>query len=95
VYLGLAGGNREITMGYTGEAPSFCEVNPACAKSFEEIERRLMKAEDDSWRQKIDNKLSDLQADIANLNGRLVGYLAAAGVLGGGLVFLAQKVFAK
>lgn len=69
-----------------------CENSPACDKAFEEIERRLGKLEDESWKEKLTEKLTEVEKAIANLNGRLVGYLAAASVLGASLLFVAQRV---
>lgn len=70
----------------------FCEVNPACMKSFEEVERRISRLEEDPWKKELTQGLTEVKEAIANLNGRLVGYLAAAGILGAGLLFVAQRV---
>jgi len=71
-----------------------CE-NPVCARRFDESERRLEKLEKDDWRKEIGELRSvifDLKASLANLNGRMVGYLAAAAILASVLSGVAQYV---
>lgn len=62
-------------------------------QKFEEHEKRLARLEDETWKDKVIEKLAELQASVANLNGRLVGYVLAAGVLGSVVAFIATKVF--
>lgn len=76
----------------SGEHP-ICEQNPACTKSFIEVERRLTKLEDFGWVESIRSDIKSLDRAVANLNGRLSGYVIAGGLLGAALTFVAQRVF--
>jgi hypothetical protein len=56
---------------------------------FQEIDRRMKSIE------RIWETLNTIQKDVANLNGRMAGYLLAGGVLGAALGFVAQLALKK
>lgn len=70
-----------------------CELNPACAKSFEELERRVTKLENDDWPKRLSDKLEAVQASVATLNGKLAGYVMVGTCLGAVISFMAAKLF--
>lgn len=79
-------------MSASGEHAICGQMLPSCQKSFDECERRIARLEDDDFKQKLWDALSRLQSDVANLNGRLAGYVAVGSVFGAALSFLVQRM---
>lgn len=69
-----------------------CVTPEVCYRRFDELERRMTILESDTWRDNMWGKINDIAKDVANLNGRITGYLLAGGVLGAVLATLAQLV---
>lgn len=62
----------------------------ACEGRFRDLGRRLELLEDD-WRS-MGDALSDIREKLAELKGRMAGYLVAASLLGTAVAFLAAYV---
>jgi len=75
-------------------AEAVCE-NPVCERRFDELERRITALEDDESLEKIWNAVNEIREKVANLNGRIAGYLIAGGLLGAVVAVLAQLLLAK
>lgn len=74
------------------------ETQPLCDRRFDDLERRLELLEKAEWRSELKDlakAVGDLKEQLANLNGRMIGYLAAAGVLAAILSGLVQFVLRK
>jgi len=84
----------------TGEFPAAPahDSQPVCAQRFAAIEKRLDKLERDEWRgemKEVSSKVDALAQQMANLNGRIAGYLVAGGILGAILSGTVQFVLRK
>jgi hypothetical protein len=80
----------------TGEFPVVECANPAvCDRRFAELERRVTALESDEFKREIWNAVNTIRESVANLNGRMAGYLLAGGLLGAVVAILAQFVMAK
>jgi hypothetical protein len=82
----------------TGEFPQVHDSQPVCVQRFLQIEKRLDKLERDEWRGEIKGvaeKVDALAQQMANLNGRIAGYLVAGGILGAILSGTVQFVLRK
>lgn len=72
-----------------------CDMHPTCELRLKAMEQRLGLLEgdvldqNDKWAE-IGNQITSLKEAVANLNGRLAGYLVAATLLGTIVAFLAQ-----
>jgi hypothetical protein len=65
---------------------------------FADLERRVTSLEKAEWRAeigKVAENVTQMREQMANLNGRLAGYLVAGGILGAILSGLVQLVLRK
>lgn len=74
---------------------SACPNGPLNDQRFAEVNRRLAALESDTWRRDLWDAVTEIKASVANLNGRITGYLIAGGVLGAVLSSLASYVLRK
>jgi hypothetical protein len=68
---------------------SQCPSAPLNDQRFAEVGRRLAALENDTWRRDLVQAIAEIKGSVANLNGRITGYLLAGGVLGAALSWLA------
>jgi hypothetical protein len=74
-----------------------CCDHPECTRRFDDIDRRLelfekrLDAQDERWERLLE-AVHEVKTSVANLNGRLAGYLVAATLLGTVVAFIAQRV---
>jgi len=79
-------------------APTEHDALAACDQRFADIDRRLDVIEKAEWRGEIkalSTEMATLRESLANLNGRIAGYLVAGGILGSLLSGLVQYVIKK
>lgn len=69
--------------------PFECE-NPVCERHFAELERRVEALEKDDTVNALQESVNALSQQLANLNGRVTGYLLAGSLIGAVVAILAQ-----
>jgi hypothetical protein len=78
-------------------AAADCCDHPECERRFDDIDRRLdafekrLDGQDERWERVLES-VHKVETAVANLNGRIAGYLVAATLLGTVVAFVAQRV---
>lgn len=78
-------------MSFDADCPHISD-HPVLDQRVTELERRVTSLEstqNDKW-DKLNQSFADLRASVANLSGRVTGYLLAAGLLGAVVAIIAQ-----
>jgi hypothetical protein len=74
------------------EVAAVCGDHPGCEQRFKDLERRVSDLEDDDFKGKLWEAIRSLERTVADLNGRITGYLIAGGLLGAVVGTLASVV---
>lgn len=69
--------------------------NPVCDRRLDDLERRVTDLEDDGFKADLWKVIGEIKVSVANLNGRMAGYLLAGGILGAAVAVLAQVVMKR